>query len=96
MWLTRNPRCAIFLGMLKLTFYLALFGWFNGYVILWLVEHDVTDWFKWGGIAFIVVVQAYAVAEYVYVRVRALEETIRDVDKLQEEVKELKQKLEGR
>lgn len=84
------------LNMLKLTFYLTLFGWFNGRLILWLVEHDVTDWYKWGVIAFIILVQAYAVAEYVYVRVRALEETIRDVDKLQEEVKELKKKLEDR
>lgn len=80
--------------MWKLIFYLALFGWFNCYVILWLMEHDVTDWVKWGGIAFIMLVQAYAVAEYVYVRSRALGEMIREIDKLKEEVEQLKQRLE--
>lgn len=82
--------------MLKLIFYLSLFGWFDSYVLLWLVKHDAEAWFEVLGLAVIVLVQAYSVAEYVYVRVRALEETIRDVDKLQDEVKELKQKLEGR
>lgn len=84
------------LNMWKLIFYLSLFGWFDGYVLLWLVKHDSEAWFEVLGLAVIVLVQAYSVSEYVYVRVRALEELICNVDKLQDEVKKLKQKLEDR
>ena len=80
--------------MWKLMLILVTATCFDAQVILWLVNHDVDTLYELATIAIIVVVQAYAVAEYVYVRSRALGEMIREMDKLKEEVEQLKQRLD--
>lgn len=80
--------------MWKLMLVLVPAACFDAQVILWLVDHDVDTLYELATIAIIVGVQAYAVAEYVYVRSRALGEMIREMDKLKEEVEQLKQRVE--